>query len=168
MKIRKYPGQITKKEFLDNYASRLLECMKSGMRSSYDIVLTPEGDSSWHKYLLINLEKGVRYIIFEDENDIKGYLVWHDHDNDVHFYDLIIRPDCQRDGVTLRKLLETFANDIAKKTFENLIAYTNFKNDRMNKILLKHGFEVRQVKTRGTVYSIDINKFLVKFTKKLK
>ncbi len=166
MKIQRYPGQINKKEFLDNYASKLLECMKSGMSSSYDIVLTPEGDSSWYKYLLINLEKGVRYIIFEDGNHIRGYLVWHNHDNDVHIYDLVISPDYQRDGVTLRNLLETFAKNIADTGFENLIAYTNFKNDRMNKILLRHGFKVSQTKTRGTLYSIDINKFIKRFYKK--
>jgi len=166
MKIIKFPENIAKDIFKHDYASRLLECMKTGMKSSYDIVLTPEGDSSWYKYLLINLEKGVRYIIFEDGNYIRGYLVWHNHDSNVHIYDLIINPDYQRDGVTLRNLLETFAIDISDKGFENLIAYTNFKNDRMNKILLKHGFEVRQVKARGTAYGIDINRFLEKFANK--
>lgn len=168
MKIIKYPENISKDIFLNSYAARLLECMKSGMKSSYDIVLTPEGDSSWYKYLLINLEKGVRYIIFEDENDIRGYLVWHNHDKDVHFYDLVIRPKYQCDGVTLRNLLEIFATDIKEKGFNNLVAYTNFKNDRMNKILLRYGFEVKQVKARGTMYIINLNKFLEKFTKKLR
>ncbi len=166
MKIIKYPENLSKDNFRDGYASKFLECMKSGMKSSYDIVLTPEGDSSWYKYFLINLEKGVRYIIFEDGNYVRGYLVWHNHDNNVHIYDLIISPDYQRDGVTLRNLLETFANDIADKGFKNLIAYTNFKNDRMNKILLKHGFKVSQTKIRGTVYSIDINKFIKRFITK--
>lgn len=166
MKIRKFPEQINKKEILDDYSSRLLECMKAGMRSSFDIVVTPEGDSSWYKYLHINLEKGVKYIIFEDKDNIRGYLVWQTHYNDIHIYDLVINPNYQRDGVTLRNLLETFVKDIADKGFKNLIAYTNLKNDRMNKLLIKQGFTVSQKKTRGTVYTVDINKLIDKFIRK--
>jgi len=161
----RFPEDINKVEFLENYAARLLECISVSMASSFEQTLTPEGDELWYKYLKINLDKGVRYIIIEDTGIIRGYLVWYYHLDEVEFYDLIIHPEHQGDCITLRKLLSEFAADIQDMGFVNLLAYTNFRNDRMNGILLKHGFTVREVKTRGTLYYISIDKFLKKFLK---
>jgi len=163
MKLIRYPEDINKIELIDEFSSRLLSCMKSGMRSSYDIVITPENDSSWYKYLNINLDKGVRYIILVDEQIVRGYLVWHNHNDDVHIYDLVISPDYQCDGVSLRRLLKSFAQDVSDSEYSKLVAYTNFKNDRMNGLLKRQGFSVSEIKARGTVYTTDINKFIKKF-----
>ncbi|MCK5757833.1 MAG: GNAT family N-acetyltransferase [Clostridiales bacterium] len=167
MNIVKFPENIDKTSFLAEYADRILSCLKVSMESSFKqiLTLTPESDESWYKYLKLNLDKGVRYIMIEDSGSIKGYLVWYFQDDEVQFYDLIIHPDYQCDGSTLRKLLTIFANDIKDKGFAKIVAYTNIKNDRMNKLLIKRGFEVRQVRTRGTEYYIDINKFLNKFNR---
>jgi len=164
MNIIKYPENISKDDFINIYAWSLLECIKVGMQSSYEMVLAPHSDESWYKHFKLNLNNGVRYIVLEDACRIRGYLVWHDHDDEIHIYDLIIHPDFQGDGVTLRHLMEIAAGDIKKTECSKLIAYTNFKNDRMNKLLLRHGFKIRQKRVRGTVYVADLNRFLNKFS----
>ena len=168
MKVIKYPETIDKKTFLDEYSARLLECLKISMESSFPqtLTLTPEADDSWYKYLNINLDKGVRYRILEDDARIRGYLVWFYNDDEVQIYDLIIHPYHQCDGSTLRNLLLIFAKDIRYSGFSKLIAYTNSKNDRMNRLLIKRGFTVRQVRSRGTEYYIDLKQFLIKFKDK--
>jgi len=163
MKLIKFPEDISKNEFLNDYASDMLECIKVSMESSYKQNLTLEMDDSWYKYLNINLDKGVRYRILADDVRIRGYLVWFHIEDEVQIYDLIIHPFHQCDGSTLRKLIQTFADDIRYEGFSKLIAYSNLKNDRMNKLLIKRGFEVRQTRARGTEYFIDLKQFLVKF-----
>ncbi|MDX1359101.1 MAG: hypothetical protein R3232_09745 [Clostridia bacterium] len=157
MKVIKYPEDISKQEFLDNYAERVLKCLKSGLASSYPQVNTPGGDVPWYEWLNIYLDKGVRYIILEDDG-IRGYLVWFYEGDEVQIYDLAILPEYQMDAITLRRLLAEFINDIRKYNFKSMIAYTNLKNKRMNGILRKRGFKVVKVKERGTLYRIDIDK----------
>lgn len=163
MKIVRFPEQISKSEFLDSYAAKILECLKAGMESSYHQDMQPDGDDLWYKYLNINLDNGVRYRLLSDSGKVIGYIVWHDHDFNVHIYDLIICPEYQGNGIILRKLLMLFADDIRDMEFRDLVAYTNIQNKRMNTLLKKHGFKVQQTKKRGTVYRIEIYKFFNKF-----
>lgn len=163
MDIVKYPEDISKEEFLDKYAARLLVCIKESMNSSYEQDISEEGDRSWYYYLKKNLDDKVNYIIADDLNGIRGYLVWKQHGDEIHFYDLIISPDYQGDIITLRKILREFAYDIYDLDAHSLCAYTNTKNQRMNLMLLKHGFTVDETKARGTVYKADIDLFIEKF-----
>jgi hypothetical protein len=163
MEIVRYPEDISKAEFLDKYAARILVCIKEGMNSSYEQDFSEEGDKSWYYYLEKNLDEKVNYIIADDLNGIRGYLVWKQKGKEIHFYDLIISPDYQGDIITLRKLLREFAYDIYDLDAHTLCAYTNIKNERMNSILMKRGFTVDETKARGTVYKADIDLFIEKF-----
>lgn len=163
MEMIRYPENIDKETFISDYAPKLLKCINISMESSYKQTLTPGMDDSWYKYLNINLDKGVKYRILMENSRVRGYLVWFHTDDEVQIYDLIIHPFYQCDGITLRKLLQAFADDIRFKGFKTLIAYTNLKNERMNKLLIKRGFKVRRTHVRGTIYYIDLKEFLIKF-----
>jgi ribosomal protein S18 acetylase RimI-like enzyme len=166
MDLIRFPENINKNQFLKDFAPNLLECLKISMDSSYKQNLTPEMDDSWYKYLNINLDSGVKYRILMENSRVRGYIVWFYNEDEVQIYDLIIHPFYQCDGTTLRKLLQIFADDIRYKGYSRLIAYTNLKNERMNKLLRKRGFIVRQEHARGTVYVADIKDFLLKFRAK--
>ena len=163
MKVIKYPQDISKKEFYNGYAEKLMDCARLGIKSAFDIVLTPKSDTSWLRHFEVNLDNLVKYIVIESGGDIRGYLAWTGHDDEIHFYNMIIHPDFQRDGSTLRRLLKTFASDVKDGGYKKLIAYTNFKNDRMNRLLLKHGFEIRQSRGSRTEYSADIGVLMSRF-----
>ena len=163
MKIIRYPENISKQDFLQNYSKNMLTCVKASLASSYKQVLKPDDDELWYKYLNLNLDKGVRYVLLLDGEIVRGYIVWFFNEDEVEFYDLYIHPDYQCDGSTLRRLLTLFAYDIKDMEFRELLAYTNFKNDRMNKLLIKRGFKVQQVKKNGTLYFMKVENFLKRF-----
>lgn len=158
--IIKYPENISKQEFLDNYTKEMLSLVKEGMRSSYEFISSPSDDDMWCMYLDKNLTNGVRYIICKSESLFKGYLVWNIEDDNIEIYDLIIHPDYQCDGATLRRLLVSFADDIKDIVFDNIIAYTNNKNERMARLLYKSGFRVLEIRERGKRYYLNGKDFI--------
>lgn len=165
MKVIRFPGELRKDILLETYAGDMLSCIKESMTTSYEQKFTREGDESWWYYLRKNLDNEVNYILLMEYERIHGYIVWKQKDNVIEIFDLYIRPEYQGDIVTLRKLLQEFADDICSLDVSKLWAYTNYKNKRMNKILQKHGFSELERKRNGTVYISGIKNFIGKYSK---
>ncbi len=130
-------------------------------RSNMAVIIPSDSDrqadyAAWREAFDRNTALGIRHILERRAEGLVGFLSYTAAaEDDVYINELQIRPDCVRNGVTLRRLLGSFARDIADAPARRVRTYTNRRNTAAQKLLPRLGFALESETANGLRYVVD-------------
>jgi len=129
-----------------------------------------EGFDIWFKSFN-EKRNNTTYLIFFDDEDLRGYIAYSIIDKDIIIEDLILSQKSQGDGRTIAIILNKFLDEV-HGDYHLIRTYTNKVNIRMQKLLSKFGFEIDSTTDKGIRYYIlkdifmnNLNYYKIKRTK---
>lgn len=126
--------------------------------------------NEWEESLDKCILTGTRHILIMGQHQLRGYLSYSIcyTNKDIFLNEIQIHSLFQIDGVTIRKLLSIFLNEIQEYRSWNIKTYVNHRNENSNKLALKIGFELEEITERGRRYILSVETILSKFSSILK
>ncbi len=130
-------------------------------RSNMAVIIPSDSDPqaddvAWREAFDRNTALGMRHVIERRAGKLVGFLSWTTSPaGDIYINELQIRPDCMRNGVTLRRMLGRFVGDIADVPAHCVRTYTNRRNGTAQKLLPRLGFVLESETKNGFRYTVD-------------
>ena len=119
----------------------------------------------WRESFDKNLRNGTKHILYFRNNVLCGYVSYtiRESSNDIYLNEIQIHPQSQGDGVTFRKLLSQFLNEIGICKADTIRTYANNLNQRCQRIIQNIGFSIEEQTDRGVRYMIGKKRLLKRF-----
>ena len=118
---------------------------------------TPEEFEKWKRDVFLDkLRKRTRHILLLDNDNLKGFVSYTVpvEGTEIYLNEVQIKPHAQGDGVTSKRLLSYFLEQIDGLAYGSVRTYTNNLNERAQRLIEKVGFKRESETDRGIRYTI--------------
>lgn len=103
-----------------------------------------------------NLSEGTRHLLLFDQRGLRGFVSYTAPPGakEIYLNEFQIQPYAQCDGVTFKRLLFHFMNQINELPHASVRTYTNKHNGRAQRLIEKVGFQRGTQTRRGIRYTV--------------